>query len=296
MCPNPTMKSTTGLTAIRDPEEPRPVKHGFWVRVLTLLIFKSATHKFLGRLWKSPQCRGVIFFSRFCIKASPSTTLAEASAMRFVSRHTFIPVPKVYCAFRYKDRTYIVMERIDGQMVGRGWKLRSEKSRTRILNQLRTIAQELRDIHPPERGGIGVTNVDGGPICDCRLSQQSFWGPFKSIDDFHKELRAGADTEALENLPSDLQELMSFHKRPWPSSVFTHGDLSSLNILARGDKVVGLVDWETAGWFPPYWEYVCAWNVNPQNEFWREEVDKFLPPMPHDLEMERVRRKYFGDF
>jgi len=34
--------------------------------------------------------------------------------------------------------------------------------------------------------------------------------------------------------------------------VFTHGDLSSLNVLVRGDQIVGIIDWETAGWYPSY--------------------------------------------
>jgi hypothetical protein len=34
------------------------------------------------------------------------------------------------------------------------------------------------------------------------------------------------------------------------ASVFTHGDLSSMNILARGDNVVGIDDGETAGSIP----------------------------------------------
>lgn len=52
----------------------------------------------------------------------------------------------------------------------------------------------------------------------------------------------------------------------WPL-VFTHGDLSRLNILARGDDIVGIIDWETAGWYPSYWEYTTACQVNPQNSF-----------------------------
>ena len=38
--------------------------------------------------------------------------------------------------------------------------------------------------------------------------------------------------------------------------VFTHGDLSSFNIVARVDGIVGIIDWETAGWYPSYWEYI----------------------------------------
>lgn len=41
--------------------------------------------------------------------------------------------------------------------------------------------------------------------------------------------------------------IIAQHEEPYPSLVFTHGGLSSLNILACEDKVVGIVDWETAG-------------------------------------------------
>jgi hypothetical protein len=58
----------------------------------------------------------------------------------------------------------------------------------------------------------------------------------------------------------------------------------------------GIVDWETAGWYPSYWEYSTTLNVNPQNESWRDEVDRFLEPKPEELEIEKVRLQYFGDF
>jgi thiamine kinase-like enzyme len=79
------------------------------------------------------------------------------------------------------------------------------------------------------------------------------------------------------DLDPDIQDLIIQHQRSWPLK-FTHGDLSSLNILARGDKIIGIIDWETAGWYPSYWEYTTACYVNRQNYFWREEIDKFLDP------------------
>lgn len=78
--------------------------------------------------------------------------------------------------------------------------------------------------------------------------------------------------------------------------MLTHGDLSSLNILVKDDQVVGIIDWETAGWFPAYWEYTTACQVNPQNSFWRHEIDRFLDPYPAELTMKGIRQKYFGDF
>lgn len=64
-----------------------------------------------------------------------------------------------------------------------------------------------------------------------------------AFKDFHSHLREGIYLDP--NLDLELQGLIIQHRRDWPL-VFTHGDLSSLNILACGDKVVGIVDWETA--------------------------------------------------
>ncbi|PNY24937.1 Uncharacterized protein TCAP_05127 [Tolypocladium capitatum] len=253
---------------------------------------QDENQKYLRRVWKpSP---GLLSVFGVCIKVKPFKHLAEAYAMQFVARHTSIPVPKVHCAFIHDGDTYIVMGRINGQMAWHGWRNRPEKSKKRILDQLRRMVGELRSISLPE--GVGVGSVDGGSFCDCRLPSKLFWGPFATIRDFHQALANDADTEAdYENLPpdlSDLSDLFVFYRQPFGQSVFTHGDLSSLNILVNGDKVVGIIDWETAGWFPPYWEYTCAKNVT-NNTFSEEEIDMFLEPMPYELKMERIRRKYF---
>jgi hypothetical protein len=38
--------------------------------------------------------------------------------------------------------------------------------------------------------------------------------------------------------------------------VFTHGDLSPRNVIVKERRVQALLDWEYAGWYPEYWEYV----------------------------------------
>lgn len=209
--------------------------------------------------------------------------------MRFIAKHTSIPVPKVYCAFTCGERTYIVMERIDGEMVGNGWRFRSAESQKRILLQLKQMVDEMRSLPAP---GPGVANVDGGPLFEERIPGTSLrHGPFRNIQEFHKHLREGV--ESGPHFPPEARELIAQHDAPWPLPVMTHGDLSSLNILARGDTVVGIIDWETAGWYPYYWEYTSACQPNPRDYFWRDELDKFLDPMPEELAMEETRRKYW---
>lgn len=213
--------------------------------------------------------------------------------MRFVAQHTSIPVPKVYCAFVHKGDTYTVMSKIDGKMPWHGWKNRTEESKAIILAQLRRMISELRSTPPPEGASIG--GVGGGPFCDCRLPSKLLWGPFDMTRAFYEALANGADLNAeYANLLDDVYELFEFYRNLDTQLVLMHGDLSTLNILVEGDDVVGIVDWETSGWFPLYWEYICAKYVNLVNEFWAAEVEKFLEPMLRELKMERIRQKHFG--
>ncbi|RSL83534.1 hypothetical protein CEP52_016694 [Fusarium oligoseptatum] len=214
--------------------------------------------------------------------------------MQFVASQTSIPVPKVYYAFVHKGTSYIVMRHIKGQMAGYDWSTRSEESRTRILEQLRGMVTELRSITPPE--GAQVGSINGGPFWDCRLPSRDYWGPYSTVREFHQALANGIPWDCDCTKYPDLAELLAFYRQAENKLVLTHGDLSSLNILIHGDTVVGIVDWETAGWFPPYWEYTTAKYVNPQNPFWADPVDQFITPMPEELRMETIRRKYFGDF
>ena len=270
-----------------------PINAGFLIRALIISFVWIRTNRYLRRLWK-PQV-GMLSVWGYCIKIKCGANLAEAHAIQFVARHTSIPVPKIYSAFVSQDITYIVMTKIEGQMAWLDWPKRSEASRDRVLNQLCGMVSQLRSIPPPD--GTGVCNVDGGPIRDCRLPAKLLWGPFATVRDFHKELANGADLETSYTTdPPDFNELLDFYRGASDEVAFTHGDLNSMNVLVRGDDVVGIIDWETAGWLPSYWEYTSAWFVNPYNTSWEQEVDKFITPMPHELKMEQIRQKYFPGF
>ncbi|KAK3695935.1 hypothetical protein LTR37_018230 [Vermiconidia calcicola] len=237
-----------------------------------------------------------------CVKHGDLINLSEAASMEFVRQHTSIPVPKVHCAFERKGQTYIVMERI------KAWHERSEESKAAILRQLSLMVKQMREIKSPH--DMAVASVDGGSLYDMRLpglgvryprngcltEQTPFrFGPFPDIQAFHRWLRRPAFENNGQYDP-EVNELIAMHdKRDFDELVFTHGDLSSLNILVRDDKVVGLVDWETAGWYPAYWEFTTASQVNFRNTFWAGYVDRFLEPRPDDLNMDRIRLKWFGD-
>ncbi|KAI1084874.1 kinase-like domain-containing protein [Whalleya microplaca] len=259
-------------------------------RLLVVLIIKMQANEYLRHLWKKPV--GLHAISNIYIKVKPIDNLTEAYAMQFVAQNTSIPVPKLYCAFVFKGRTYTVMKKIEGDMVGRGWENRTEESRKRILGQIRDMLDQLRSLNPPE--GEGIASAEGEAFCDWRLPSKPLWGPFTTIRDFHEALINGINLDVnCQNVPPDLAELVTFYRQPFGKPVFSHGDLSKQNILVKGDSVVGIIDWETAGWLPNYWEYTCTRGVLPWYAFSQEEVDQFLLPMHHELGMDMIRRKYF---
>ena len=247
--------------------------------------------KLLKRIRSRKGCI-LVLSRRLCVKYGDRVDLSEASTIQFIAQHTSIPVPKIYCAFTHRDITYIVMEHIDGEMLTRGWVSRNNESKAKIHAQLKEFVREMRQIPPPRSG---VANVDGGSLFDPRLPVPTWrFGPFTSIQAFHEFLHDGLKPGP--KLPPGCNDLIAQHEGSWPPTTFTHGDLSSQNILAKGDRIVGIVDWETAGWFPSYWEYTTACQVNPQNSFWIDEIDKFLEPFLVEQAMEKIRQKYFGDF
>ncbi|KAJ5782403.1 hypothetical protein N7457_004177 [Penicillium paradoxum] len=260
----------------------KPINDATFNRFATLLAIKI-----LGR-FRLRHGNVVMLTNRICVKYGSRIDLSEASAMLFISENTSIPVPKVLCAFVHSGCTYIVMERIEGDIIGNGWVRRSADSQTRLLSQLKEMIMEMRELQPPANT---VASVDGRSLFDCRIGGPFMrFGPFATIQDFHRHLRGGMEFDS--RLDPDVQDLIKRQNNSWPMK-FTHGDLSSLNILARGDTIVGIIDWETAGWYPSYWEYTTACQVNPQNSFWINEIDRFLQPMPEELAMEKIRQRRF---
>ncbi|EKG18373.1 hypothetical protein MPH_04374 [Macrophomina phaseolina MS6] len=129
------------------------------------------------------------------------------------------------------------MERIRGDMVGQGWIQRREESRARVLAELKRLVQEMRDIPAP---GPEVRSIDGGSPFDPRLPGPSLrFGPCKNIQDFHKHLRGGLESNP--NLDLEVNELIALQKRSWPLPtlpmvtlavlIFSSGEIRSSELL-----------------------------------------------------------------
>lgn len=84
----------------------------------------------------------------------------------------------------------------------------------------------------------GYRNVGCRPVFDVRFSSTDTHGLFENIREFHKQLRGGFHVYPDKCLEvSRMIALQDGHQ--WVVK-FIHEDLSSLNVLARGDNIIGL--------------------------------------------------------
>lgn len=207
----------------------------------------------------------------FFLKQSPADVSAEIAAMQFVRQHTSIPVPRPWGSFRCGGHVYLVMQRVSGVALSDSmWNSFTEEEKCNVVEQLRGFVEQLRSI--PPRSGSVVGSVNGAQGCDYRLCGVPH-GPYMNEQQMNHQLRMGLP---LQEVPPKVIES---HSRKHPL-VFTHGDIAGRNIMMDGVRVVALIDWEGAGWFPAHWEYCKARYASGylHNEDWMARIPKFIPP------------------
>lgn len=147
------------------------------------------------------------------VKFGPRVRRYEADAMKLVAESTSIRVPKVYNVFEKNDQTYIVMEKIKGELLGSVWKKLSEKERQAILGQLKEWFVELRSIPHPRPGTICTAAGDDQPLYDTRiLNGKHGFGPFQNEVDFNFYLRGGNKSRLLARTPN-LEKLIEMQNQ-----------------------------------------------------------------------------------
>lgn len=170
----------------------------------------------------------------------------EAMALRFIKANTTIPVPKVVSS----DWDRITMEYVQGQTLEKAWPVLTSEERSNIIVELRGYIAQLHALP-----GIYIGRLDGqGVVLPSFFTRSG--GPFGTLAELHewlvwppKRLRAGQSMH--------WHQITTQLGADYPI-VFTHGDLAARNMLVRDGRIAAILDWEFAGWYPAYWDYVFA--------------------------------------
>ncbi|RMD44143.1 hypothetical protein DV735_g934, partial [Chaetothyriales sp. CBS 134920] len=214
---------------------------------------------------------GVCHTGTSIVKFAPALQAAqEVTAIEFVRQNCpNIPVPEVLGAWEVteedegKRKGYFAMSVLPGSMLRDLWPTMPDNERKTILDDLAAILTQLRHIPVPEGtmiGGVDNGITGQGRAADVRASGAEFGGPFATERAFNDWLISNIHHESRQHFwDFYVDSLRTCFAEEWANNHrlrFSHGDLGMHNILAQGGRITGVVDWEYAGWYPEYWEYV----------------------------------------
>jgi serine/threonine protein kinase len=240
--------------------------------------------------------RVVVIGQLFVVKYGTGISENEGHALLFVEEHLRIPAPRLYAMYRDGRTLYLVMEYLSGKCLKHIWTELEESDKLSIASELHTLCNQMRAL--PSPGYIG--NLSKGPV-----PHHFFWtmtpdrlinGPFESSAEVGLALAMHSQQNWATNnrrgfvsewFARHLQTALGSHK-----SVFTHADLHPQNIIVRekvsgsGENqkrcyiVSGVVDWESAGWYPDYWEYAGSFVDFDWRDDWPEKYELIIQAQP----------------
>jgi hypothetical protein len=242
-----------------------------------------------ARLFRKSYEGHVIRLSRHTlVKMRTEIDPTEAMTMEFVAANTTIPVPRVFKVVDWLGRTVIFMEFIDARMLITTWLKMPSNERMDIMLQSKGYLAQLRNLKPPHPGRVEA--VDGTGCFDVREMSDRF-GPFATVAEFHQY----HGYSSIRNSPNWTKYQPHFEKCDGRSyrTVFSHCDIGPHNILVKEGRIVAIIDWEFAGWYPEYWEYTRMFFGSTGFTGWWETWDQVMDRYPDELAIERdLAREY----
>lgn len=139
------------------------------------------------------------------------------------------------------------MEFVEGDSLESVWPTMSAPDKESVARQLGRIISSLRSGRQ-ESFSIGAIN---GPVHECRTYSTHSGGPFTDEKAFND-----STLNLFPLTPQPIRESLRDKMQTGHGIRFTHADLSPRNIIVKNGIIQAVVDWEFAGWFPEYFEYV----------------------------------------
>jgi aminoglycoside phosphotransferase (APT) family kinase protein len=152
------------------------------------------------------------------------------------------------------------MENIVGDCLDSCWASLDTEAKSAVVDQLRICFTQLRQIPSPGYFGLVgrrpyITHIFW---VNNDAERRMVTGPFDSEEQMLKAFIRKYEY----NLPKHRKH--EYYIRSFPcvlrdhAPVFTHGGLQRKNVMVKKDEIVVIIDWESAGWFPRFWEYAMA--------------------------------------
>jgi aminoglycoside phosphotransferase (APT) family kinase protein len=159
------------------------------------------------------------------------------------------------------------------------WDKFNAEQKQRVTEQLHDFLSQLRHI---KESFIGY--VDGTACADPLFDENlGAYGPYQDAASFNEAMITAlkdTTTGGWVDTVCDMVAVLKDHE-----IVLTRGDISPRNIIVQGSKVVAILDWEMAGFYPEYWGYAKALYRPAWESDWIKDkaANKILQPYLTEL-------------
>lgn len=148
---------------------------------------------------------------------------------------------------------FTVMSRVKGVTLESIWKKLTRKEKRGYAEQMTAALRELRQFTAPS-----PQRVDGSPLWDNIIGQCWPPKPCKTIPQTKEEWINALEDElrasiARQPTMTDQSTIFDKIKSNFPEHapfVLTHADLNMGNIMVHDGKILAIIDWELAGYYP----------------------------------------------
>ncbi|CUS06768.1 unnamed protein product [Tuber aestivum] len=194
----------------------------------------------------------------------------ESDIHALIQATTDIPIPIIYNEWVTLEHNgaqihHLIMEKVEGEPLHKVWVHLDRPSKERLALQLSGYLNELRRITSPS-----IRAFDGGPLHDEHGvlfdGRNSARGPFGDNQSLWLALTSHLQESPSGEIQQALINLRSIMPQGFPA-VLTHADLHQGNILVHNRCISAIIDWEGAGFFPCWLEYVRYYPTSSSPEF-----------------------------
>ncbi|KAL2128921.1 hypothetical protein VTI74DRAFT_8468 [Chaetomium olivicolor] len=220
----------------------------------------------------------------------------EEAAMRLVQQHApSVPIPHLYTSWYGPDQhgnrigqlsmSFAPGKRLDSVL--------NNAAKERVCRHIWSLIAQIRTIpKPPHLKSFFCCNADGSPSWDPLLGGCAHPAPPLPSDAAVRERIFDEYVKCNGLSYADGKDLPNMLPRS-DKSVFTHGDIAPRNILVDKDsRILALLDWENAGWYPDYWEYANLMKLSGDSD-WKAWMGHTRPE-PWDITgINKARRVLF---
>lgn len=222
-------------------------------------------------------------------------------------RPNSVPVPHAFLGNYDRGKDVVVtygsiwMELMPGKTLRDEWHSLDEEAKEKVCRDTRAMVEKLREIPRPETDdGAFYLAADGtSKIIQTLLGDEHDTHPaMKNVED----LRTRIWNRYVKNNGLSYPEGKGVYEMLPRSdvSVFTHGDIHPRNILVERDtekgsgvRIMGLIDFESSGFYPDYWEFSEMMACGRRDAEWMEMMDRTKPREWDISGIRKVRRVVF---